>query len=366
MAGEPHPHHEASAHATTPPPRSAIWKSVIGATGGYGCERATFYRETVRGPDGWRLDDGASEPVLFGIAVDRAHGYLMADRLARGPADASLLGVDLSDDGTGEALVEDHLWDLAVAAVRKGMDVTRGRSLQEPMTDADWRLLAERVGLAVEKALGLWPNRTKEQTKAERDEGAYTTLPEPDGTPPGPPIAWLDQPAGVTTTPQRKIYAPGVVGGRGLSGQPDYVFEREGRIVGWVDVKALSRAGSYPAKWAAGEAVAYDYLCASANDGTPPEWHGYLEFRRVAKPYWTLITAPVEPASLRLAEAYFRRWERALDGNDPDGLAFSPGACAKCLFRSPIEEVAFGGCPVGEATLLVAPPVPDENGTDGY
>lgn len=364
MAGEPHPHHEAGGQRTTPVvPRSAIWKSVIGATGGFGCERATFYRETIRDERGRRLDDGAEEPVLFGIAIDRAHGILMDRRLSVGPEDASLLGVDLSDEGEGLPLTEDMLWENVASAVRSGVDSARGRLLREPMTDDDWRLLAQRVGLAAEKLVGLWPNRVKVkpgQRDVAEDDLEYVRLPEPEGTPEGPPIAWLDQPPGITTDLQRKMYAPDVVGGRGLSGMPDYVFSRDGVIVGWVDVKALGKSGSYPAKWAAGEAVAYDYLCRAENGGTLPEWHGYLEFRRVGKPYWALVTAPVEPSALTLADAYFRRWGRALDLGDPDVLSFTPGRCHDCLFRSRIPEVGFGGCAIGEASVTVAPPAEEE------
>jgi hypothetical protein len=322
---------DATAHTR----QDAIWKSVIGATGGFGCERETFYREVVRDARGYRLSFGMDEPVIFGIAVDVIHGRLMERRLTAGPADEP-------DTARGDL-------EYAVTA---GMDAARGRQTSAPWTAEDWTLLRQRAVLAGEKLLGLWPNRTKDV------RGESVAVPEDPGTPLGPPIGWLDQAAGVVTQPQRKLFAPGVVGGRGLSGKPDYVFTVEGVIVGWADVKALGRAGVFPAKWAAGEAVAYDYLCASENGGVLPLWHAYLEYRRNQKPYWTLIEAPVSPSSLALAEAYFTRWARALDGHDPDALSFNPKACARCDYREPIAGL-HGGCPIGGPALDVAPPADD-------
>jgi hypothetical protein len=150
-----------------------------------------------------------------------------------------------------------------------------------------------------------------------------------------------------------------------MSGRPDYVLvvpdqtQPGSIIVAWVDVKALSRSGSYPAKWTAGEAVAYDLMVTAENGGILPEWHGYMEYRRVQKPYWALVTAPVHPSVLGLADAYDRRWSRALDDGDPDGLTFNPRSCAKCDYRDPIEGL-HPGCPIGGAALDIAPP----NGSD--
>jgi hypothetical protein len=253
------------------------------------------------------------------------------------------------------------LWADIGAAVRHGIEVARGRTTRAPMTDDDWRILTERVGLAAEKLVGLWPNRVKmkagqrvtDLTPPEDIE--WVRMPEPDGTPPGPPIAWLDQPAGVSIEAQRKMAAPGVVGGRGVSGQPDYVFVRDGIIIGWVDIKAQGKAGSYPSRWLGGEAVTYDYLCWHDNGGVAPEWHGFMEYRRVQKPYWALIIAPAVPESITLATAYFDRWGTALDGDDPTGLAFSPRSCHDCMFRVPMPELGFAGCPIGPAAVAVAP-----------
>ena len=339
-------------------PKEAIWKSVPGATGGFGCERETFYREVVRDDRGYRLRFGASENMIVGVAIDRLHGWLMNRRMDVGPADASMLGWDISAEGEGLPLTEDMLREDAVAATLWAMEGARARDTDQPWSDEDWDALAQSVGLAAEKLLGLWPNRVKPRTvKGEVVE--WIIEPEPEGTPDGPPIGWLDTPE-VVIQPQRKMYVPGVVGGRGISGQPDYVFVRDGTIVGWVDVKALRKAGSFPAKWTAGEAVCYDYLCTHENGGVPPEWHGYLEYRRVTKPYWALIVAPVALGSVSLARSYFARWERALDGGDPDALSFNPKSCAGCQYREAIPEVGFDGCPIGEAVLSIAPEAIDE------
>lgn len=343
--------------ATRAGSKESLWKSVIGATGAaYGCERETFYREVTRDARGYRVRFPAGESIIFGLAVDVAHGYLMERRLEHGPADSSLIGFDLT--GEGVPLTDDLLYQDAANAVRRGVSKARGRGTSEPWTEEEWKALASRTGLAVEKALGLWPNRVKESKGRGSGEVTYLPQPEPDGTPPGPPIAWLDR-QGTTTHLQEKLHAPDVVGGRGLTGQPDFIFRREGVIVGWLDVKALSKAGSYPAKWAAGEAVAYDYMATVANGGIVPEWHAYLEYRRNAKPYWALVEAPVSPSVVPLAHAYFRRWERALDGNDPDGLSFNPRSCGKCQFREPMPDLAFAGCPIGAAAVDILPDDPE-------
>ena len=356
---------EAVDQATTvpvrsPAPRDAIWKSVIGATGGYGCERETFYREVVRNERGYRLSFGMPEPVIFGVAVDRAHGYLMGRRIADGPADTSLLGIDLSDEGEGMPLVESVLYDLAADAVRAGVATARGRATDHPWEPEEWKLLTDRLGLAVEKLLGLWPNRVKERKARGSDEITYVPEPEPEGTPAGPPIGWLDPAPGELVQPQRKIHAPGVVGGRGITGQPDYVVVRDRVIVGWCDVKALGKSGSYPAKWLGGEAVAYAYLTTVENGGIVPEWQAYLEYRRDTKPYWALIKAPVEPSAIPLANAYFRRWERALDGGDPDSLSFNPKNCAKCQYREAMPRYSHPGCPIGAPAMAIAPAPEDD------
>lgn len=320
-----------SPHGTTPdgdPDRSnAIWKSVLTATGGFGCERETYYREVVRDERGYRLRMGMGEPVIFGIGVDRAHRSLMEQRW---------IGEEPSVE----------------QAVQAGMEVARGRLTDHPWTDEEWQLLYDRVHLAAEKLTGEWPNRVTEKGVAK---------PEPDGTPSGPPIRWLDPPHGVQIEAQVKLFAPDVVGGRGITGQPDYTYRAEGIFVGWADIKALSKSGSYPAKWTMGEAVAYDYLLTQANGGVLPEWHVYLEYRRVAKPYWALAIAPVADTVVTLARAYFARWQRALDGHDPDALSFRPAACHSCDYRLPIPEFGHDGCPIGASVLAIAP-APDEDG----
>lgn len=311
-----------------PPGSTAIWKSVLQATGGFGCERETFYREVVRGPDGFRLDFGMDEPVIFGVAIDRVHRYLFESWLR-----------DEAPDTTG--------------ATQRAVEAARGRRTSTQWSAADWTLLADRVKLAAEKLVGEWPNRVTEKGNV---------LPEPVGTPPGPPVGWLAPPPGIKVDAQIKLLAKEVVGGRGISGQPDYVYREGDVFVGWADVKALSKAGSYPAKWLGGEAVAYDYLLANANSGEPAEWHTYLEYRRVMKPYWAVISAPIEPQSVSLARAYFARWGVALDSHNPDSLSFSPRSCARCQYREPMPGLDFAGCPIGAAVMAIAPIVEEDDG----
>jgi len=333
-----------------------LWKSVIGATGSpFGCERATFYREVIRDPaTGRRLDVPASEAVLFGIAVDAAHALIVGERMQHGPVDMSTVGVDISDEGTGEPVLEDMVRDLCERATRHGVERARARPAAEPWTDESTDVFTTRVGLAVEKLLGLWPNRMTEKGNV---------LPEPEGAPPGPPIGWTDPAPGLYIEGQRRLESPTVVGGRGISGKPDYVYTGGGVIVGWLDVKALSRPGRYPHKWTAGEAAAYDHMVAVENGGVLPEWHAYLEYVRVQKPYWHMMVAPVSPAAMWLAGAYFARWTRALDGNDPDAMAFQPSACLGCEWREPLP--GHDGCAIGAAVADIFG-VDQSTPDDGY
>jgi len=352
------PRRGASPHPTS---KDAVWKSVLGATGGFGCERATLYRETIRDPaTGYRMQFGMPERVIFGTAVDAAHEYLMSDRLTNGPSDVSFLGVDLSEDGTGEPLLIEHLEELSTAATRRGVEKARGQRLLERWSPEAWTVFTERVGLAVEKLIGLWPNRVK--------EGRDGPLPEPEGTPPGPPIGWLDPAPGIMTFAQRRLELPDVVGGRGVVGKPDYIFARGDTIIAWVDVKAKSKSGSYPQLWRAAEAITYDAMCTYENGGILPEWHGYLEYRRgtgepLAKPYWALVTAPVSTSITDLFDGYSARWANALDVGDPDNVSFNLWSCRDCEWREAIDaggRRVHGGCAIGQAAMDIGADEPED------
>lgn len=318
-----------STRTTTRRKKSALWKSVLGGTGGgFGCELQTLYGETRRMPDGWRYDAGANEAILFGVGVDRILRYLY-ERLIAGTA--------------GDSVTE------ADAAVSKAMQVCRGKDTREPWDQDAWDLLRKQLTLAADRLVGNQPNRVKVRTR--QGEQYVEPAPEPDGRQ-GPPLFWLTL-DGMEL--QAKLRSPDAVGGRGLSGAPDFLWrDQDGLIVGWVDAKAPGRAKSYPAAWSSSEVVAYDYMCAQENGGQLPDWHGYLEYRRTATPYWALtIQEPVPPETLDLARHYMDRWSTALDDPNPQAVGFNTQACARCEWRDPIPEVEHDGCAVGQAVAAV-------------
>lgn len=320
---------------------TSVWKSVLGATGLY-CERQTLYRETRRLPNGYRLDIPPTERITYGTALDAAHAAIMRARIEHGPVDAQ--------NASYEACMAE-----VESGVAAGMSVAKGRGTDAPMTDADWKAMATSVGLALEKLLGVFPNRVREL------KSGRVIDPEPEGTPPGPPVTWIP----VSGSDGERLSLQGLDGatlrtntveGVQVAGKPDYLWlDKDGTILGWWDLKSGERGRSFPKQWAAAEVVAYDLMVADANGGVLPEFHGYLEYHRTAKPFWSVNTAPVHPSTLTLAREYMRRWARALTDPDPRAVSFSVSMCGKCEWREPIPEVDHPGCEVGQAVLDVAP-----------
>ncbi len=332
---------DAERAVVVPPTGGPVWKSLMGATGsGWICERATMYRELVRDPaTGYRLDFGMPERVIFGIALDAALREVMEEQL-RAPLHAGTIGVDQP--------AQLRLVAAAVAATARGAARARGNGTDEPWTDEDWSTLRTRLATAVDKFLGLWPNRVDGKAGHEDDPWGHTAD-EPDGTPAGPPVTWLPLDG---LDMQVKLTAPDVVGGRGVSGKPDFVWRRDGVIEGWADLKAGKRGKAFPAAWTESEAVTYDYLVTNENGGQPPLWHAYIEYVRLVKPYWQVKVDDVRaPATLDLARAYFARWGRALDSGDVEEVSFTPNGCASCSWRDPIPDAGHEGCAIGQSVI---------------
>lgn len=296
----------------------SVWKSTLGGSGGNGCEREAFYREMVRDEDGNRVPFAAGEKMIYGWVIDHVHTLLF-----------------LRHESHQETSPEE-----AKALVVRAVEACRSRGEGANFRDEDWSELTGRATIAILRLIGAMPNRPTRGNE-------HTQLH-------GPPMTWLGH-LGDLWVPQFKTRAPAVIGGRSLSGMPDYTLWDGDRILAWVDVKALSRAGSYPNKWMSAETVVYDYLVAAHNGGTPPEWHGYLEYRGGANAYWAILTARVSHrGTTALAEAYLTRWAKALERFDPDAVGFNTSLCGGCSWRRPNPQIDFSGCEIGKAVEDIA------------
>jgi hypothetical protein len=328
--------------------RSGVGKSLMRATGGWGCEREAWYGETVRDPAGKRLRFAMPERVHFGSAIDVAHGYLFATvrDIARGEIEAEAVdwGAELTDAiAAGMTKARTGLWD------------------QWPAEEADpehpelvsWDVFRLRLTTALEKLLGILPNRVDAKGQPTHDDSK-----------PGPPLMWIEHPEDVLIQGNEgeTLRVERVVGDLPLIGTPDYVRLSDGGewFEGWVDVKATSRAYIYPAKWAAAEPVLYDMLLTALNAGALPASHAYLEYRRNVKPYWHYTEAEVRPDAIALARGLIARWTLGLASNDPDTLSFSTSGCGECPFREAIPNTDHPGCHIGQAVVGITGVLTDD------
>ncbi len=269
------------------------------ATGSFGCERAAYYGETVRDERGRRLRFAMPERVHFGSAIDVLHATLVRRLVDRGEAGDLDSAVDIAfHAGVAGEWSEEH-----------DDDTFRVR-----LSNAARLLVGE------------------------------VTHPNQEGV----PLEWLDLDGiSIQGFDGKSIEVPGVFGDRPLVATPDYLWQRDGDVVGWLDVKSTDRAFSYPDKWLGAESVIYTLACTLHNAGVVPEQIGYMEYRRNAKPYWH-IEWTREPTLLnRLAERYVIRWSKALEAGDPDLVSFNPKNCSTCDFARPIDGVPFEPCPIG-------------------
>lgn len=296
----------------------SVWKSTLGGSGGNGCEREAFYREMIRDGDGNRVPFAASEKMIYGWVIDHVHTLVF-----------------LRGESGQETTAED-----AQGMVAKAVESCRSRGEGQSLREEDWAEMRGRATIAILRLIGAMPNRPTRGNEHTQLEGA--------------PSTWLAR-LGDLWVPQFKTRVPNAIGARSLSGMPDYTLWDGDRILAWIDVKALSRAGSYPNKWMTAETVVYDYIVAAHNGGTPPEWHGYMEYRGGANAYWAIITARVSHrGTTALAEAYLNRWTGALAQYDPDALGFNTSLCGGCAWRKPSPDLGFPGCDIGRAVEEIA------------
>ena len=295
----------------------SISKGTIGATGGLGCERESFYREMVRDANGYRVPWVATDRMVLGTVIDNLHTRAFLRW------------------GDGRDISQDEAQDMVGKAILACQSSGDGEHLREE----DWADIRGRATMAALRLVGAMPNKpTRGNEHTQLD---------------GPPISWLPR-LGDLWVPQFKTRVEEVIGERSLSGMPDYTLWDGDRILAWLDVKTVSRAASYPAKWLTAETVIYDYLVTEHNRGWPPEWHGYLEYRMGSNAYWAINTARVSPTGSRLlAEGYLDRWAKALQTFDPDGLSFNTAMCSGCAWRRPDPELDFTGCRIGQAVEAI-------------
>lgn len=292
------------------PGRLSIGKGLLWATGSFGCEREAWYGETVRDERGWRLRHPMPEKVHFGKAIDVLHAAAMKRRI------------------DGREIEVDPLVDLAYHA---GIAETWAEEEQDDF-DRD---------------------AAREVFRVKLDNAARLLVGEVAGPPAqaeGVPLDWMPlEGVHIQGLNGVSLEVPNVFGDRPLGGTPDYVYvdQESGTMVGWIDVKAVERSHSYPDKWLGAEATIYTYLLTVLNGGQVPGFIGYLEYRRLAKPYWhmTIQRNPIILAGI--ADRYIRRWRRAIEIGDPEVLSFNPKECADCPYSRPIPEAGFPGCEIG-------------------
>lgn len=293
------------------PSRLSLGKGLLHATGSFGCEREAWYAETVRDERGWRLRNPMPEKVHFGSAIDVLHSACMKRKIEGREIEL-------------EAVVE--------IAYRKG--------IAEP-----W---------AEEEQEGFDRGEAREVFRMQIVNAARLLIGEVEGPPvqaPGIPLDWMPtEGLHIQGLDGISLEVPDVFGDRPLGGTPDYLYidSETQTMVGWIDVKATARSYSYPDKWLGAEATVYTYILTLLNGGQIPGFAGYLEYRRLAKPYWN-ITILREPRMLAaLAARYVIRWRKAIEAGDPDLLAFNPKECGDCPYSGPIPLADFPGCEIGK------------------
>ena len=252
------------------------------------CDRKSYYGETVRDANGWRLPFQASESVLFGKAIDVAHGYVVEhirDGWDYWMQDAIVAGLTA-------AQLDEKAW-AAIANPDALIREVEGAMLK-----------FDKHPNGLEKLMPFIPGIT-----IQGDNGESWKVDDLVGT---PDYGLLDGVLDVKTTK----YA---------SGQWAY------------DAAAITSKPEMP--W-------YAYMYARRT-GAIPDRLIYQTYVRSGGGFWQWNEVAGTSAIVELGRLYAARARKMLALGDPDLIPFNTKWCGDCQFARPIPEVGFEGCAVG-------------------
>lgn len=275
------------------PARVGISKSLVTTP----CERQGFYKETVRDASGRRLNFPMPERVVFGKAIDVAHGYI----------------VEQIRDGANWTL--DTAIDLGIGAAEDDTE-SYARAMAET-TDP------ETFALQVRNAMTLF---------IEQEDGLARLRPFIPGI-------RIQGDNGRSLHVETDWETPDI-------GTPDYIFA-DGSIL---DVKTGSRSYDDRKFYEKAEMAFYAWLAASQDGAVPPRFI-YQVYVRLAKPKWQWLEVPGNAALVTLGRLHSRRWHKGLTAGDPDLFAHDLSYCGDCPYRTAIPGVGHDGCDVGLARV---------------
>lgn len=274
------------------PKRTGISKSTVLAAS-Y-CGRKAHWMETVRTPDGARIQNPMPERVLFGSAID-----VMALALLTWHRDSMI-----------DASSESHLLDLAVEL---GVDAASEKLCSEQI---DWEVFRRELALA---AFTL--NDRIKRGLFGLDGAEFQGLS-------GESIRFVDPEFGE------------------LVGTPDVIARTDDGRLFIIDVKAAARAKTENDLRSA-EMAFYVYLAMRALELDRYPDVGYLVWVRGRKePHWEFIAGATGPEHEALGHAYIDSTRSAV--RSVQHTTFNTSMCGSCDWRKPVPGL-FEGCDVGRA-----------------
>ena len=129
------------------PGRNSIGKGLLGGTGAFSCERQSYFGETVRLPNGWRVQRLMPERVHFGKGLDVAHAQAVHWMLD---------GAAIEDLQTADRV--QRLMELGYyVALAEPWSDDAGQPYER--TDEDTAVLALQLANAIALLVGAAPNR---------------------------------------------------------------------------------------------------------------------------------------------------------------------------------------------------------------
>lgn len=278
------------------PARLGISKSLVTTP----CSRQGFYKETVRDASGRRLSFPMPERVLFGKAVDVAHGYIV-EQERDGQRWALETAIDL---GIGAAEDDTQTWEHVMATE------SDPETFRIQVTNAMTLFLSQEDGL---ERLRPYIPGIRIQGNNGRSLSADTEWGTPD------------------------------------IGTPDYIFADDSVL----DVKTGKQTYYDKKFYDKPEMGWYAYLQTMQNGAIPPRLI-YQVYVRLVKPKWQWIEVAGNEALVRLGQHTSRRWHKGLLAGDPELFDVDLAFCHDCPYRQAIPEVGHDGCAIGQARTEAA------------